>query len=143
MKSRYLWMTVAIILVLLIMLFIRQAGALGWLCASLLIALIPLASLFAVVHERRYVAFILLLSAPFLALDVMALYAPPPLLFGLTYGFGALLYAFIVSILLKDLLVQRVITADMIFCAISIYLLIGIMWGDICRVKRSQMKAGR
>ena len=131
MTSRYLYMTVAIILVLLGMPFIRQAGAFGWLCASLMIALIPLASLFAFAHEKRYTTAILLLSTPFLALDVAALFAPRLLLFGLTYGFGALLYAFIVSILLKDLLVQRVITADMIFCAISIYLLIGFMWGGI------------
>ena len=131
MKSRYLLMTVAIVLVLLVMPYIRQAGTLGWLCASFLIALIPMASLYAFAYAKRYVAIIISLSVPFLAFDVAALFAPHPALFGLTYGSGALLYAFIVYVLLKDLLVQRVITADMIFCAISIYLLIGLMWSGI------------
>lgn len=74
---------------------------------------------------------IISLSVPFLAFDVAVLFAPHPVLFGLTYGSGALLYAFIIYVLLKDLLVQRNITAGMILCAISIYLLIGFMWGGI------------
>jgi len=44
------------------------------------------------------------------------------------YAFGTLLYLYIIVLLLKDLLTRKTISTDMIYCAISTYLLIGIMW---------------
>ena len=48
-----------------------------------------------------------------------------------TYGFGVILYFYIIVLLLRNLLSHKTITANMIYCAISIYLLIGIMWAGI------------
>jgi hypothetical protein len=45
--------------------------------------------------------------------------------------FGTILYFYIVVLLVKNLLSYRVITADLIYCAISTYFLIGVMWAGI------------
>jgi hypothetical protein len=51
------------------------------------------------------------------------------------YCFGTILYLYIVVLLLKELLSQKVITANLIYCAISIYLLIGVMWAGVYTVQ--------
>jgi hypothetical protein len=50
------------------------------------------------------------------------------------YSFATILYFYIIVLSLKNLLYQRVITANLIYCAISIYLLIGIMWAGVYTV---------
>jgi hypothetical protein len=131
MKSRFIYTTLAIVVVLLALPYIRHLGVVGWLAGSLLVALIPLASLYAFASERRSVVVIAALGLPFLALDALSLWAPGPALTMLTYAFGTLLYAYIIFALLRDLLARHTVTADMIYCAVSIYLLIGMMWSGI------------
>jgi hypothetical protein len=131
MKSRFLYIVLVIMLVILIMPFIRHAGALGWLTSSLLIAMIPLASYYALSANRKRAIVLLLLSLPFVLLDAVHLFYVNRDLSVLMYCFGTLLYFYIVVLLLKDLLMRATITTDMIYCAISIYLLIGIMWAGV------------
>ena len=128
MKSRFLYIVLVIMLVILVTPFIRQAGTLGWLASSLLIAMIPLASYYALSADRKRAIILLLLSLPFVLLDAVHLFYVNPHLSVIMYAFGTLLYMYIVILLLKDLLKRTTITTDMIYCAISIYLLIGIMW---------------
>jgi voltage-gated potassium channel Kch len=50
------------------------------------------------------------------------------------YSFATTLYFYIAFLLVKNLLSIKVVTADLVFCAISIYLLIGIGWAGIYTV---------
>jgi hypothetical protein len=131
MKSRFLYIVFAIMLVILVTPFVRHAGTLGWLTATLLIAMIPLASYYALSTDSKRAVFIIILSLPFIALDAVNLFHTNRYLPAITYGFGILLYLYIIVLLLKDLLTRKAITTDMIYCAISIYLLIGIMWAGV------------
>jgi hypothetical protein len=131
MKSRFLYIVLIILLVILVMPFIRHTGTLGWLTSSLMIAMIPLASYYALSADRKRAIVLFLLSLPFVILDAVHLFYVNPHLSAVMYGFGTMLYMYIVIHLLKDLLTRTTITTDMIYCAISIYLLIGIMWAGV------------
>ena len=131
MKSRFLYIVLVIMLVILVMPFIRHTGTLGWLTSSLLIAMIPLASYYALSADRKRAIVLILLSLPFVFLDALHLFYARGYLSVIMYSFGSLLYLYIVILLLKNLLTRETITTDMIYCAISIYLLIGIMWAGI------------
>ena len=74
---------------------------------------------------------ILLIAAPFVILDGLSVYFTSRVLMVAAVGFATILYFYIVSLLVKNLLSVRAVTANLIYCAISIYLLIGIMWAGI------------
>jgi len=137
MKSRFVYIVFAIILVVLINPFIRHAGTIGWLTSTLFIAMIPMASYYALSGDRKRAIIIILLSAPFVILDAINLFYAQRYFFVIMYSFGTLLYLYIIILLLKNLLSQRKITTDMIYCAISIYLLIGIMWAGVFAILES------
>jgi len=137
MKNRFLYIVFAIILVLLVSPFIRHEGKIGSLTATLLLALIPLASYYAFSGERKRAMIIIFLSAPFVILDAINLFHTSRYIPVIMYGFGTILYLYIIVLLLKNLLAQKTVTTDMIYCAISIYLLIGIMWAGIYAILES------
>ena len=131
MKSRFAYIVLAIILVILVIPYIRHAGGLGWLTSTLLIAMIPLASYYALSTDHSRADILLLLSLPFILCDAVLFFHKASYVQLMTFGFGILLYLYIIVLLLRRLLAQKTITTDMIYCAISIYLLIGIMWAGI------------
>jgi uncharacterized oligopeptide transporter (OPT) family protein len=131
MKSRFLYIVFAIILVILVSPFIRHEGKIGALTVTLLVAMIPLASYYALSGERQRAMTFILLSVPFIGLDAINLFRTNWYLQVVMYGFGTTLYLYIIVLLLKNLMAQKTITTNMIYCAISIYLLIGIMWAGV------------
>jgi hypothetical protein len=131
MKSRFIYIIFAIILVLLVNPFIRPLGLIGHLFSTLLLSMIPLASAYALTEDRKKAIIVLLIAAPFVILDGLNVFFTNRPLMIVAYSFGTILYFYIVILLVKNLLSIRVITADLIFCAISIYLLIGVMWAGI------------
>jgi voltage-gated potassium channel Kch len=137
MKNRFVYIILAIMLVLLVNPFIEDSGKSGHLFAMLLIAMIPLTSLYALTADRGRAMTILLIAAPFVILDGLNLFFPNRYLMIAAYGFVTILYFYIVVLLVKNLLSYRVVTADLIYCAISTYLLIGIMWAGIYAVQES------
>ncbi len=134
MKSRFLYIIFAIMLVLLVNPFIRPLGLMGHLFSSLFLSMIPLASAYALTKDKKKAIIILILAAPFVILDGLNVYFTNRLLMVVAFSFGTTLYFYIVVLLVKNLLSIRVITADLICCAISIYFLIGIMWAGIYSV---------
>ena len=74
MKSRFLYIVLVIMLVILVMPFIRHAGRLGWLTSSLLVAMIPLASYYALSADRKRTIVLILLSLPLVFLDALHLF---------------------------------------------------------------------
>ena len=131
MKNRFIYIILAIMSVMLINPFIRHAGKTGYFIATLFVAMIPLASYYALTEDRKRAITILLLAAPFVILDGINMFFINHNLMVVSYSFGTILYFYIVVLLVRNLLSQRVITANLIYCAISIYLLIGILWAGI------------
>ena len=134
MKSRFIYIIVAIILVLLVNPFIRPLGLIGHLFSTLCLSMIPLASAYALTADRKKAIIVLIIATPFVILDGLNVFFTNRPLMVVAFSFGTILYFYIVALLVKNLLSIRVITADLIFCAISIYLLIGIMWAGIYNV---------
>jgi hypothetical protein len=131
MNSRFIYIIFAIMLVLLISPFLRPLGLFGHFFSTLLLAMIPLSSALALTDNRKTTIVILLIAAPFVILDGLNFFFESRLLTIVAISFATVLYFYIVLLLVKNLLSIKVVTADMIFCAISIYLLIGIGWAGI------------
>ncbi|MGD8271416.1 MAG: potassium channel family protein [Desulfobacterales bacterium] len=134
MKSRFIYIIFAIMLVLLVNPFIRPLGLIGHLLSTLFLSMIPLASAYALTEDRKKAIIVLIIAAPFVILDGLNVFITHRSLMVVAFSFGTILYFYIVILLVINLLSIRVITADLIFCAISIYLLIGIMWAGIYSV---------
>jgi hypothetical protein len=134
MQNRFFYIVFAILLVILITPFIRPLGVAGSLAATVLVATIPLASYYALSGDLRHKAVFALLGIPFVLLDAVSLFHQARSVSVVMYAFGTLMYMYIVVLLLKALLARKSVTTDMIYCAISIYLLIGIMWAGIFAV---------
>jgi hypothetical protein len=111
--------------------FIRQIGKIGYFFATMLITMIPLASYHALTEDRKRAITILLIAVPFVILDGINMFFANRYLMVVAYSFATILYFYIVVLLVRNLLSQRIITANLIYCAISIYLLIGIMWAGL------------
>jgi voltage-gated potassium channel Kch len=131
MNSRFIYIIFAILLVLLVNPFLRPLGLFGHLSSTLLLAMIPLSSAFALTETREKAIIILFIAAPFVILDGLDFFFPSRLLMIVAFSFASVLYFYIVFLLMRILLSIRVVTADLIYCAISIYLLIGIGWAGI------------
>ena len=134
MKSRFIYIIFAIMLVLLVYPFIRPFGLIGHLFSTLFIAMIPLSSALALTGDRKQAIIILLIAAPFVILDGYNFFLTDRILSVVAASFATILYLYIVFLLLRNLLSIRVVTADLIYCAVSIYLLIGIMWAGIYNI---------
>ena len=134
MKNRFIYIILAITLVILVNPFIRDTGKTGYFIATLFTAMIPLASYYALTEDRKRAIIILCIAAPFVIFDGFTIFLTHRYLMVVGYCFGTILYFYIVVLLVRNLLSQRVITANLIYCAISIYLLIGIMWAGIYTV---------
>jgi hypothetical protein len=118
-------------LVILITPFIRYTGITGHLITTLLAALIPLSSFYALTADRNRAIIILFIAAPFVILDGMSMFFTNRYLMIAAISFGTILYIYIIVLLVINLLSYRVVTADLIYCAISTYFLIGVMWAGI------------
>jgi len=134
MKSRFIYIIIAIMLVILVSPYIRHTGPAGHLLATLLATMIPLTSFYALTADRKRAIVILLIAVPFVLLDAMSLLLSNRYLLLAALSFGTLLYFYIVVLLVRNLLSYRVITAELIYCAIATYFLIGIMWAGIYMV---------
>ena len=134
MKSRFVYMVITIMVVILISPFLRFTGIAGHIFTTLLTALIPLTSFYALTADRKRAIVILIIAAPFVVLDGLSVFFPHPYLMIAAMGFGTVLYLYIIVLLVINLLSYRVITADLIFCAIATYFLIGVMWAGVYMV---------
>jgi len=131
MKSRFIYIILSIMLVILVSPYIRPIGKTGHIFTTLLAAMIPLTSFYALTKDRNRAIIILFLAAPFVILDGMSMFFANRYFMIAAIGFGTILYFYIVVLLVNNLLSYRVVTADLIFCAISTYFLIGVMWSGI------------
>jgi len=131
MKSRFIYIILAIMLVLLLNPYLQTLGLIGKLLSTLILALIPLSCAFALTRQRKKAIFILLVAAPFVIIDALNFFFTSHLLLIINLGLGIFLYFYISFLMVKHLLSIRAVTADMIYSAVSIYFLIGIGWAGI------------
>jgi voltage-gated potassium channel Kch len=131
MKSRFIYIIIAIMLVLLVNPYLRPLGLFGHFFTTLILALIPLSCVFALTEYRKKALAILVIATPFVIIDGLHFFSTSHLSLIVELSLAIFLYFYIVFLLVKHLLSIRVVTADMIYCAISTYLLIGIGWAGI------------
>ena len=98
---------------------------------TLLATLIPLTSFYALTADRNRAIAILIIAAPFVILDGLSVFFRNPYLMIAAICFATILYLYIIVLMVINLLSYRVITADLIFCAIATYFLIGVMWSGV------------
>jgi len=134
MKSRFIYIIIAIMLVILVAPFIRHSGLTGHLITTLITAMIPLSTFYALTADRNRAILILIIATHFVILDGMSMFFAHSYLLVTGISFGIVLYFYIVVLLVRKLLSYRVVTADLIYCAISTYFLIGVMWSGIYTV---------
>ena len=134
MKNRFIYIILAILLLMLVSPFIRYTGKSGHFITTVLAAMVPLTSFYALTANRKRAIIILFIAAPFVLLDLIDMFFTHRYLMIAEYSFGTILYFYIVVLLVRNLLSYRVITANSIYCAISTYFLIGIMWAGIYTV---------
>ena len=134
MKSRFAYIILAILLVIMVSPFIRHAGQIGHMLTTLMTVTIPVATLHALEPERNRSLSIITLAALFVIFDGLSMFAAHRVLMIAALGFATILYFYIIALLVKKLLSHRVITADLIYCAIATYLLIGVMWSGVYMV---------
>ena len=92
---------------------------------------VPLSSSLALIRDRKTPIVILLIATPYVILDGLNFYFPHRFLIIVAFSFATVLYIYIVILLTKCILTIRVVTADLIYCAISVYLLIGMGWAGV------------
>ena len=134
MKSRFIYIILSIMIAILISPYIRHIGKTGHIFTTLLTAMIPLTSFYALIANRNRAVVILFLAAPFVILDGISMFFAQRYLMIAAISFGTILYFYIIVLLVNNLLSYRVVTADLIYCAIATYLLIGVMWTGIYMV---------
>ena len=137
MKSRFIYIILSIMIAILISPYIRHIGKTGHIFTTLLTAMIPLTSFYALIANRNRAVVILFLAAPFVILDGISMFFAHRYLMIAAISFGTILYFYISVLLVNNLLSYRVVTADLIYCAIATYLLIGVMWTGIYMVLES------
>ena len=134
MKSRFLYIVLSLMLVILITPYLRYAGKTGHIVTTLLAIMIPLTSFYALTADRKRAIIILFIAAPFVIFDVMSMWFTNPYLTIAAISFAIVLYFYIIVLLVSNLLSYKVVTADLIYCAISTYFLIAIMWSGVYMV---------
>ena len=134
MKSRFIYIIMSIIAVMLISPYIQQAGKSGHIIYTLLLTLVPLSSFYSLVGDKNRAIVILFLAAPFVILHGIDILFTDLYLEVFAFGFGVILYLYIIVLLVMKLLSYRAVTANLIYSAIAAYLMIGVMWAGIYNV---------
>lgn len=134
MKSRFVYIILTILLVIIVSPFIRHAGQIGHMLTTMLAVMIPISTLHALGKDRNRTLSLIVLAALFVIFDGLSMFTAHRVLMIAALSFATILYFYIIVLLVKNLLSHRVITADLIYCAIATYLLIGVMWSGVYMV---------
>tara|TARA_Y100000310_G_C20667789_1_gene808576 strand:- start:1045 stop:1794 length:750 start_codon:yes stop_codon:yes gene_type:complete len=127
---RLLSLLVSLILFIVLYPFLADTTA-GAAVLTLLLTLVLLAGIFAVSKHRIQLAFALILGVPWLFTSWANLFTYAPLLDVLTPIFGIIFYLYTITILFLHIIHTKRITSDILFGAVSIYLLLGLFWASI------------
>lgn len=93
--------------------------------------IVLLTAVAAVGRSRFSFVIAVLLVVPALAFRFLALQSSLPGHFALSWGFGAVFYAFILAELLNYVLRRDLMTADKLYGAVAAYILVAILWANL------------
>ncbi|NOZ80691.1 MAG: two pore domain potassium channel family protein [DPANN group archaeon] len=129
-KGRLVYLLISLISLILFYPFLEEF-LLGNEFLIFMATIIPIAAFYAVSYERRHVGPAFFLAVCFIVFNWLQAIAPLASLVYLNTFFSVLFYAYITFVLLKRILKSRDIGSDTIFGAISVYLIIGIIFSSI------------
>jgi hypothetical protein len=84
---------------------------------------------YAISHVRRYLVIAVVLAIAVLGTRWSGYVVDNAMLLLVNYGLGVIFFAFTACLLLADVLSKGAVTADKIYGALCVYLLIGLTWG--------------
>ena len=95
---------------------------------DILLTIVFIFAIYAVSLEKKYIFIGLLLAAPMFTSIWISLLIKSFELFAFGELFGALFTGFVISLLVKFIFNEKEVTKEVIYAAVVVYLLIGIMW---------------
>jgi len=134
MKNRFIYIILSIMVVLLVMPFLRPLGLVGHFFATMTVAMMPLSCAIVLAVKGKKAIVIYLVAIPFVIIDGLSFFLTNRPLLIVELSLASFLSFYIVYLMVRHLLSIRVVTADMVYCAISTYLLIGIGWSGIFNI---------
>jgi Ion channel len=104
-----------------------MSHALWDICSSAILLL----GIYAISHVRRHLVIAVVLAIAVLGTKWSGYVIDNERLLLVNYGLGVIFFAFTACLLLADVLKKGPVTADKIYGALCVYLLIGLTWGFI------------
>jgi Ion channel len=127
-RSPLLCLLIALLALLLLYPFFAgsvMAHAFWDICSSAILLL----GLYAISHVRRHLVIALVLAIAVLGTKWSGYVIDNAMLLLVNDGLGVIFFAFTACLLLADVLSKGAVTADKIYGALCVYLLIGLTWG--------------
>jgi len=128
MRSPLLFLLMALLALLLLYPFFAgrvMAHALWDICSSAILLL----GIYAISHVRRHLVIAVVLAIAVLGTKWSGYVIDNERLLLVNYGLGVIFFAFTACLLLADVLRKGAVTADKIYGALCVYLIIGLTWG--------------
>lgn len=132
-EGKLLYLLISLILFIVLYPFFEDMGRSGDIFFAIFASLVPLAGIYAVSHTRRYLVTAAFLGVPFVAINVFnaVFMSDHQMLQYLNGAIAIAFYVYTIVVLLKSVLTIERVTTDTVYGAISVYLLLGIMWGTV------------
>jgi hypothetical protein len=127
-RSPLLCLLIALLALLLLYPFFASsvmAHAVWDICSSAILLL----GIYAISHVRRHLVIALVLAIAVLGTKWSGYVVDNAMLLLVNYGLGVIFFALTACLLLADVLSKGAVTADKIYGALCVYLLIGLTWG--------------
>ena len=127
-RSPLLSLLIALLALLLLYPFFASsvmAHAVWDICSSAILLL----GLYAISHGRRRLVIAVVLAIAVLGTRWSGYVVDNAMLLLVNYGLGVIFFAFTACLLMADVLSKGAVTADKIYGALCVYLLIGLTWG--------------
>ncbi len=132
-EGKLFYLFVSLVLLIVLYPFFEDLGRGGEVLLALFASLVPLASIYAVSHTQRYFVVASFLGTPFVVINLFNAFFPHSVIFFYQVNtfIAILFYLYTIIILLRAMFSIQRVTVDVIYGAISVYLLFGIMWGTL------------
>ena len=95
---------------------------------DILLTIVFIFAIYAISLKKKYIYIGLLLAAPMFVTIWISLLIKSLELFAIGELFGALFTGFVISLLVRFIFNEKEVTKEVIYAAVVVYLLIGIMW---------------
>lgn len=133
-KKHFFYMLVSLILLLILYPFFSGAGAYGTVMLAILVTLIPIAGIYEASYDRRHFAIVSFLGVLLILSIWMNVVFPGSVFFYIDNVLAVVFYLYVIYIILGYILREKHITSNVLYGAISTYLLIGVMWSSLYNI---------